>query len=100
DGHVVRLLHDEREVVVQHRDGQEGDSEEADDGGRPRPTAPAVEEGPQEEDRAHGDEDLRGGQRVDDVLDLVDHSGPEMPPSLRTRQKWTAMRMPATSGMP
>jgi hypothetical protein len=28
------------------------------------------------------------------------YTGPEMPPSLRTRQKWTAIRMPATSGMP
>ena len=28
------------------------------------------------------------------------YSGPEMPPSLRTLQKWTAIRMPATSGMP
>ena len=28
------------------------------------------------------------------------HTGPEIPPSLRTRQKWTAIRMPATSGMP
>ena len=26
--------------------------------------------------------------------------GPEMPPSLRTRQKWTAIRNAATSGIP
>ena len=28
------------------------------------------------------------------------YTGPEMPPSLRTRQKWTAMRNAAISGMP
>ena len=28
----------------------------------------------------------------------LDHSGPEMPPSLRTRQKWIAMKMTITNG--
>ena len=47
------------------------------------------------------------GEEVDDSLQEVDdghglraHTGPEMPPSLRTRQKWTAIRIPATSGIP
>ena len=29
---------------------------------------------------------------------LLDHSGPLMPPSLRTRQKWIAMKMTITNG--
>ncbi len=28
------------------------------------------------------------------------HKGPEIPPSLRTLQKWTAIRIPATRGIP
>ena len=29
---------------------------------------------------------------------LLDHNGPEMPPSLRTRQKWIARKMTVTNG--
>ena len=32
------------------------------------------------------------------VVSLPTYSGPEMPPSLRTRQKWTAMKMTMTNG--
>ena len=32
------------------------------------------------------------------VLGYLSHSGPEIPPSLRTRQKWMAMKMMATKG--
>src|ERR1019366_10826351 len=49
--------------------------------------------------------DLRAAGRVDrhDRARLrrrlhVSHSGPEIPPSLRMRQKWTARKIAATSG--
>ena len=32
------------------------------------------------------------------VVTSLDHSGPLMPPSLRTRQKWIAMKMTITNG--
>ena len=37
---------------------------------------------------------------VASMSSLLAYIGPEMPPSLRTRQKWTAIRIVATNGMP
>jgi hypothetical protein len=39
-----------------------------------------------------------GGVRGSSVMGVPPYSGPEMPPSLRTRQKWMAMKMTITNG--
>ena len=41
---------------------------------------------------------LRRCSGISVIVALPDYSGPEMPPSLRTLQKWTAMKMTVMNG--
>ena len=109
-GMLSGFLHDQREVGVEHGDAR----------GRGRPATPSDQRHPRPSRSPCTCSDRKkstlasvmkiGGsvRKLTTLLERFDeahgyapsHSGPEMPPSLRTRQKWTAIRIPATSGMP
>ena len=105
DRHVVGLLHDEGEVLVQHGHGDEHRAQDR------RPPSPrASSKGPagerdEEQDRRQRDEDGGCGEEVDRVLDRVDgaHSMPLERPGdaavLADAPEVDGHQEPATSGM-
>ena len=127
---VVRLRHDLPEVDIKRpeneEDRQTAEQSVADSVGRDPFALPDDQD---ERDHREPEEQLRPGERVDESLynthfwrssqlgiknlefgireripnskfQIPNYSGPEMPPSFRTRQKWTAISTPMTSGRP
>src|SRR5690606_22603598 len=109
DRDVVRLGDDRAEVGVGEAQAVERRREDRDGADEPPARPPPAQEDHQGEADDRDDEEADGAESaIDGVLDELGHGsafssalymGPEMPPSLRTRQKWTAMRTPAPSGI-
>src|SRR6185436_20033810 len=98
-------------AVEQRREPDAGDEQdepeddETDAGLRFDAAVEQVEIEDEREDRRQENErDRCDGEDIDEVLEechrvAPTYSGPEIPPSFRTRQKWIAIRNPAASGM-